>query len=104
MTSQTVHMTAINDKIENRFENIKWVLFKLGSSNLPVHQVRHKMIPSMLLPRQPFFAAGHINVGFIFSFVLINKTCSPSVSLYRDLKQYGQPVCFKSHPLPVLIC
>ena len=39
MTSQTVHMTVINHKIENISENIGWVLFKLGTNN--VHQIIH---------------------------------------------------------------
>lgn len=52
MTSQAAHMTAINQKIKNIVKNIGWVLFKLGSDDL--HQVMHKVIPSMLLPWQPF--------------------------------------------------
>ena len=56
--SKNVHMTAINHKMENISENIGWVLYKLGRGNL--RQVRHIMIPSMLLPWQPIFAAGPI--------------------------------------------
>lgn len=52
MTSQAVLMTVINQKIKNIVKNIGWVLFKLGSDDL--HQVMHKVIPSMLLPLQPF--------------------------------------------------
>ena len=33
-----------------------------------------------------------------------NKTCSLSVSLYRNIKQYGQHMRSKSDHLPVLIC
>ena len=33
-----------------------------------------------------------------------NKTCSLSVSLYREVKHYGQHMRFKSDHLPVLIC
>ena len=47
MTSQTVHMTVINHKIEN-IENIGWVSFKLGSHYLG--QVTQLIIPSMRLP------------------------------------------------------
>ena len=57
MMARTVHV--INQRIVNIAENIGWVLFKLGSSNLC--QVRHKIIPSMLLPRQPFLLLGLFN-------------------------------------------
>jgi len=48
MTSQTVHMTVINHKIENISENTGWVSFKLGSDYLG--QVTQLIIPSMRLP------------------------------------------------------
>ena len=40
----------------------------------------------------------------IYFVVHRNKTCSLSVSLYRDVKNYGQRMHFKSDHLPVLIC
>ena len=60
MMSKNVHMTAINHKMENISENIGWVLYKLGRGTCNLRQVRHIMIPSMLLPWQPIFAAGPI--------------------------------------------
>ena len=47
LTSQTERMTVINHKIENISENIGWVLFKLGTSNL--HQLRHKVTTTKML-------------------------------------------------------
>ena len=46
----TVHMPVINSKIEDVFENIACVLFKLSTSN--VHQIRHKVTPIKILPWQ----------------------------------------------------
>ena len=80
-------MAVINCKIDNISENIGWVLFKLENSNL--NHVRHKMIPSMLLPWQPIFAAGAISHRIDVVVYCCSKTCSLSVSLYRDVRHYA---------------
>ena len=48
------------------------------------------MIPSMLLPWRPFFAAGSISGRIDFVVYCRIKTCSLSVSLYRDVEHYGK--------------
>ena len=47
LTSQTERMTVINHKIS---ENIGWVMFKRGTSNL--NQIRHKVTTIKILPYQ----------------------------------------------------
>ena len=47
---------------------------------------------------------GLFNAGLILSFIVVNKTCSLSVSLYRDIERYRQHLRFKSGNLPALIC
>ena len=49
---------------------------------------------------------GLLNTGLILSFIAVIhvRHCSLSVSLYRDVKHYGQHMHFKSDCLPVLIC
>ena len=63
------------------------------------------MIPSMLLPWQTFLLLGLLfNVGLICCLSYYHKACSLLVSSYRDLRYYGQRMCFKSDHLPILLC
>ena len=50
------------------------------------------------------FPAGSIQHRIDFFFYCRDKTCSLSVSLYRDVKHYGQHMHFKSDHVPQLIC
>ena len=53
---------------------------------------------------KPTFAAGSISHRIDFFVYCCNKTISLSVSLYRDVKHYGQHMRFKSDHLLILIC
>ena len=44
----------INHKIKNISGNISLMPFKLGTSNVHVHQVRYRVLPTVLLPWQQF--------------------------------------------------
>ena len=86
MMAQTLQMTLMNHKIENISENIGWVLFELGCSNL--YKVRHKMIPSMLLR----LLQGQRRIYFVV--YCGNKICSLSVSLWAAHQVWPSPCTY----------
>ena len=62
------------------------------------------MISRLLLPWQPFLRLGLFNAGLVFVVYSRNKFFSLFVNLYRDVKHYGQHLCFQCDYLPQLIC
>ena len=84
--AQTLQMTLMNHKIENISENIGWVLFELGCSNL--YKVRHKMIPSMLLRLL------QVQRRIYFAVYCGNKICSLSVSLWAAHQVWPSPCTY----------
>ena len=82
MTSRSLQMTVVNHKFENISENIGWLSFKVDRSNL--NQVRQNNTTYAVAMVTIF---PEVWVDFVV--FCRNRTCSLSLSLYTDVKNYG---------------